>query len=74
MSKLAVKRIELARRVLETTDKRTLDAVEDALHGTLHFSKSEVVEFEAILERLEKGEEKARTWEAVKKDLLPRKR
>jgi hypothetical protein len=74
MSKLASKRIELAKQVLETTDKHTLDAVEDALRGTLRFSKAEVVGFESILERIEKGEEPTRSWAEVKKGLAKRAR
>lgn len=74
MSKLASKRIELAKQVLVTTDKHTLEAVEDALRGTLRFSKAEVAGFEAILERIEKGEEPTRSWAEVKKDLAKRTR
>lgn len=76
MGKQADKRIDLARRVLETTDKTVLDAIEIALLGRApaRFTRKELAEMEAIADRVERGDEKGRSWPAVKREALRRAR
>lgn len=69
MSKLAAKRIELAKQVLDTTDPGKLEAMEDVLRGYVDFTPAQIAEFEAQLARIERGEEPASNWADVKKRL-----
>ena len=67
MSKLAEKRIALAKQVLETTDAGKLEALEEVLRGAVDFSAAQIAGFEAQLERIERGEERTSSWAEVKK-------
>ncbi len=73
MSKLAEKRIALAKQVLETTDAGKLEALEEVLRGSVDFSPEQIAEFEAQLARIERGEEPTSSWSDVKKRLLKKK-
>lgn len=76
MGKLQDKRIELARMVLDTTDKDRLMAVEIALLGMppLEFSAKELEAMEAEADRAEKGEDRTYTWAEVKRSALRKRR
>ena len=67
MSKLAEKRIALAKQVLETTDAGKLEALEEVLRGAVDCSAAQIAGFEAQLERIERGEEHTSSWAEVKK-------
>ncbi|HEX2616118.1 MAG TPA: hypothetical protein VHL57_01185 [Flavobacteriales bacterium] len=69
MGKLQDKRIELAKKILDTTDPATLAIVEDALSGKGHyqFSPEQVKEFEAIRERMRSSKSPSYSWAEVKK-------
>ncbi|MBS1583579.1 MAG: hypothetical protein JST66_15365 [Bacteroidetes bacterium] len=69
MGKLQDKRIELAKKVLDTTDPATLAIVEDALSHERHyqFSPEQVKELDAILDRMRNGRSATYTWADVKK-------
>jgi len=72
MGKLQDKRIELAKRLLDTTDARTLDLIEHVLTAgqVQRFSEEEIAEFEAIAEGMRKGTIKSMPWEEVRAGLL----
>jgi len=72
MSKTADKRIELARRVLDTTDTKTLTILEHVLSaGELQqFSEPEIDEFKAISEGMRNGTIKSIPWSEVKAKAL----
>jgi hypothetical protein len=70
MSKLAAKRIELAKQVLDTTDPGKLEALEDVLRGSVEFTPEQIAEFEEQLARIERGEEPTSSWSDVKKRIL----
>lgn len=57
MGKLTDKRIELARRVLDTVDARKLAMVEEALDGGTEqaFTPAQLREFKAIRDRIRSG-------------------
>lgn len=57
MGKLTDKRIELARRVLDTVDARKLALVEEALDGSAEqaFTPAQIKEFKAIRDRIRSG-------------------
>lgn len=74
MSKLAEKRIALAKRVLETTDPGKLEALEEVLAGAVEFSPKQIAEFEAQLARIERGQELTTDWSLVRARLLDNKR
>lgn len=74
MTKLAEKRIAIAKQVLETTDLAKLEAVEDVLRGQMEFSDAEITEFEMQLERIDSGAEGSASWAEVKKRLTGAKR
>lgn len=67
MSKLAEKRIALAKQVLETTDAGRLEALEDVLRGAVDFSAAQIAGFKEQLGRIERGEERTSSWTEVKK-------
>ena len=69
MGKLQDKRIELAKRILDTTDADKLARVEDALEETRPyvFSAAEVKEFKAIRDRIRNGSVTTYTLEEVKR-------
>ncbi len=69
MGKLQDKRIELAKRVLDTTDKTRLDAVEIALLGVppTELSEADIKDLERQVARIDQGEEKLHSWSDVKK-------
>ncbi len=69
MTKLSDKRIAIAKQVLETTDLAKLEAVEEVLRGRMEFSPAEIAEFEAQLERIDRGGEETVAWSDVKKRL-----
>lgn len=70
MSKLAEKRINIAKQVIETTDLGKLEAIEDVLRGTVDFSDAEILELEEQLARIDRGEEATSKWAEVKERLL----
>lgn len=74
MSKLADKRITIAKQVLETTDLGKLEAIEDVLRGTVALSAAEITELEVQLARIDRGEEATSTWAEVKARLLKGRR
>ena len=76
MGKQQDKRIELAKQILDTTDKATLDAVEIALVGLapIKFTKKEISEMEKQVDRVLKGEERSYTWAEVKRSAIRRTR
>lgn len=57
MGKITDKRIELARRVLDTVDARKLAMVEEALDGGAEqtFTPAQLREFKAIRDRIRNG-------------------
>lgn len=69
MGKLTDKRIELAKRVLDTTDADKLARVEEALsNGALYaFTPAEVKKFKAIRDKIRNGEGVTFTAEEVKR-------
>lgn len=69
MGKLQDKRIELAKRILDTTDAATLALVEDALTSDRHyrFSSAQIKEFEAILDNMRSDRTASYAWTDVKK-------
>ncbi|MBK7384033.1 MAG: hypothetical protein IPI81_12015 [Flavobacteriales bacterium] len=75
MSKQAEKRIALAKRVLETTDKTKLEAVEIALLGPapVKFTKKELDEMELLADRMEQGHDPSHSWAEVKRQVLRRR-
>lgn len=74
MGKQQDKRIELAKRVLDTTDKATLDAVEIALIGPapIKFTKKEIEEMEEQVDRIKNGDDRSFTWAEVKRSAIRR--
>ncbi|HRH69104.1 MAG TPA: hypothetical protein PLB89_06340 [Flavobacteriales bacterium] len=74
MGKLQDKRIELAKRVLETTDEVTLNIVAAALNDPKPYSlpESEIKAFEDYMERYERGEVKPKEWSAVRRKVTRR--
>lgn len=72
MGKLQDKRIELAKRVLDTTDAKTLDLIDHVLTAgkVQEFTKEEIAEFEAIADGMRKGTIKSVPWEEVRLGLL----
>jgi hypothetical protein len=70
MSKLAEKRIALAKQVLETVDAGKLEAVEEVLRGSVSFTAAQVADLEAQLVRIEAGTEHTSSWAEVKKRVL----
>lgn len=74
MTKLADKRIAIAKQVLETTDLAKLEAVEEVLRGRIEFSPAEIAEFETQLELIDRGEELTVSWAEVKKKLMANRR
>ncbi|MEZ4739194.1 MAG: hypothetical protein R2818_07500 [Flavobacteriales bacterium] len=72
MGKLQDKRIELAKRVLDTTDAKTLDIIDQVLMAgqEQRFTKAEIEEFEAIIEGMKKGTIKSLPWEEVRSGML----
>lgn len=73
MSKLAEKRIALAKKVLETTDVGKLEALEEVLSGAVEFSAKQITEFETQLARIERGEEVTTDWSVIKARLVGNK-
>jgi hypothetical protein len=71
MSKLAAKRIELAKQVLDTTDPGKLEALEDVLRGSVEFTPEQIAEFEEQLARIERREEPTSSWSYVKQRIRP---
>lgn len=71
MGKLQDKRIELAKLVLDTTDKTRLEAVEIALLGVppAEISEADLKDLERQVARIDRGEEKLHSWSEVKKRL-----
>ncbi|MEZ4789634.1 MAG: hypothetical protein R2811_06405 [Flavobacteriales bacterium] len=76
MGKLQDKRIELAKLILETTDKTRLEAVEIALLGTppVSFTAQEIRAMEELADRAERGEDPTFSWSEVKRSALRRTR
>lgn len=72
MSKLAEKRIALAKQVLETVDAGKLAALEEVLRGAVSFTPAQIAEFEAQLARIEAGTERTSSWAEVKKRVTKR--
>ena len=72
MGKQQDKRIELAKRILDTTDKATLDAVEIALFGPapIKFTKKEIEEMEEQVDRIRNGDDRSYTWAEVKRSAI----
>lgn len=72
MGKLQDKRIELAKRVLDTTDAKTLDIIDHVLMAghIQHFTETEIAEFEAISDAMQKGTIKGIPWKEVRAGLL----
>lgn len=72
MGKLQDKRIELAKLVLETTDKTRLDAVEIALLGAppASFTAEEIRAMEEAADRAERGDDPTFSWSEVKRSAL----
>ncbi|MBP6310704.1 MAG: hypothetical protein KA408_00425 [Flavobacteriales bacterium] len=72
MGKKEDKRIELAKRVLDTTDTKTLAMVEHVLSaGTeQQFNEAEIKEFIAISEGMSNGTIKSIPWSDVKAKAL----
>jgi hypothetical protein len=73
MSKLAEKRIALAKKVLETTDVGKLEALEEVLSGAVEFSAKQIADFETQLARIERGEEVTTDWSVIKARLVGNK-
>lgn len=71
MGKQQDKRIELAKRILDTTDEAKLDLVAAALNDPKPYvlPEAEIKAFEDYLERYERGEEKPKEWSSVKRRL-----
>lgn len=69
MGKLQDKRIELAKKILDTTDPDKLAVVEDALNGTgyYQFSEAQIKEFEVLLKDQRSGQAPTYSWAEVKK-------
>ncbi len=72
MSKLAEKRIALAKQVLETVDAGKWEALEEVLRGAVSFTPAQVAEFEEQLARIEAGTERTSHWPEVKKRVMKR--
>ena len=68
MGKLTEKRIELAKRILDTTDARRLAMVEDALNGGGEhaFTPTQIKEFKAIRDRIRNGAVPTYSFQQVK--------
>ena len=65
------RRSELAKQVMEVTDKTTLDGIEHALLGAppMGFTEKDIRDLEGQLARIERGEESTYSWAEVKKRL-----
>ena len=69
MGKLHDKRIELAKRILDTTDADKLARVEDALEESrpYAFTAAQIKEFKAIRDRIRSGSVPTYTLDEVKR-------
>ncbi|HQV74122.1 MAG: hypothetical protein KBA60_00325 [Flavobacteriales bacterium] len=74
MGKQQDKRIELAKRLLDTTDEVTLGIVSAALDVPKPYAipESEIKAFEDYLARYERGEVEPKEWSAIKRKLTRR--
>jgi len=72
MGKQPDRRIDLAKRVLDTTDPKTLDIIDHiSMAGQVQrFTEAEIEEFEAIADGMRKGTIKSIPWEEVRAGLL----
>lgn len=72
MGKQPDRRIDLAMRVLDTTDPKTLDIIDHILMAgqVQRFTEAEIEEFEAIADGMRKGTIKSIPWEEVRAGLL----
>ncbi len=71
MSKLNDRRVAITKRIMETKDARTLDAVAKMLEGSGHaaFSAEEVAGFEEILKAHQASDGRSVSWAVLKKRL-----
>jgi len=72
MGKQPDRRIDLAKRVLDTTDPKTLDIIDHILMAgqVQRSTEAEIEEFEAIADGMRKGIIKSIPWEEVRAGLL----
>lgn len=71
MSKLNDRRVAITKRIMETKDARTLDAVAKILEGSGHaaFSADEVAGFEEILKAHQAGDGRSVSWTVLRRKL-----